>query len=193
MRYNLSLFSLATLLVIATSITGIASAQAPTTTLSPFCLHTGCPSTFYPTNGQPQSTVQQPIIKCTAMFSSSSPYDPALAKTTSYGSIVSISLLIILAMMLVVGLVYAFGYAFHIETFLNFAKTEMLESMVNVAIITVIGISLAWVGGAINFFANFASLQGSSLLTSSSASAMYVALCSNIQTNVIGPSFLNWF
>ncbi|MHB1830055.1 MAG: hypothetical protein ACYCO0_01550 [Candidatus Micrarchaeaceae archaeon] len=195
MGYKMSLFSLAMFLVIITSITGIASAQTPSTTVSPFCSHVGCPSTFYPANGQTQapSTVQQPIIKCTSMFSSSSPYDPALAKATSFGSIVSISLLIILTMMLVVGLVYAFGYAFHIEAFLNFAKTEMLESMVNVAIITVIGVSLAWVGGAINFFANFASLQGSPILTSSSASAMYVALCSNIQTNVIGPSFSNWF
>ncbi len=178
------------LLVIAASVTSVASAQVPSSSISPACARFGSGCPLSPAKGQ---TLSQPIIQCTSIFSSSSSYDPALAKATNYGSIVSISLLIILAMMLVAGLVYAFGYTFHIETLLNFAKAELLESMINVAIITVVGITLAWEGGAINFFVNFAALQGGSAVASSSASAMYVSLCNNIQNNVVITSFTNWF
>lgn len=161
------------------------------------------------TPGGPSSG-PSPLISCNQLFTSSgighgnnpgangvNPYVPQLASLTGYGSIVSISLLIILMMFMVIGATYAIGFAFHIETLLTFAKTEILEGIANVVIIVVVGVAIAWSFGAINFFANFASITTNSSIASLNSSAgtqgVYIELCNNIQSNIMLKGLENWF
>lgn len=105
---------------------------------------------------------------------------------TGFGSIVSLCMVIILAMLTVVGAAYAFGYAFRIEVLLNFSKAEIIECIANVAIVAAVGTSMAFSSPTIFWFANLAALgQGTSTSIPYGASAMYTTLCSGLYNNVI--------
>lgn len=141
------------------------------------------------------SSAPQPIIDCTSLFSSGAqnPYLPILSGVTGFGSIVTVALLVVLMMLLVLGVAYAFGFAFHIETLMNFSKTEMLEAFGNILIIAAVGTSMHLVPAAIHFFTGLASLnQGASSASALSPSAFYTNLCSNFQNNIILSGFQNW-
>ncbi len=136
-----------------------------------------------------------PVIDCNALFSrTGNTYVPTLAKITGYGAIVSVTLLVILMVFMVLGLVYAIGYAFQVQTLLTFAKTEFLESFVNLVILAIVGGGIAFAASPAYFFANLASLStGTSIPSSLSAYGLYTTICSNVQTNIILAGLENWF
>ncbi len=142
------------------------------------------------------SAIPNPVINCAALFQSSkNQYLPVLAGITGYGSIISVALLIILVVLMVSGIAYAFGFAFHVDSLLNFAKTEFLESTANLVIIAAVGVLIAFAAGPLYFFANLASLQSgiSGVPASGSSYTLYANLCGDIQNNIIVPGLSNWF
>ena len=154
----------------------------------------------------PPASTSSPFINCNQMFAGggiglapgssagSNPYIPQLASITGYGSIVAIALLVVLMMFCVTGAAYAIGYAFHINSLLTFAKTEMLEAFANVVIIVVIGVGASVAFGAISFFVQVGSLQpgATAVPTVADAHALYLNMCSNIQKNIMENGLVNW-
>ena len=141
------------------------------------------------------SSAPQPIVDCTSIFSSGpqNPYLPVLSGITGYGHIVSVALLVVLMMLLVLGVAYALGFAFHIDALMNFSRTEMLEAFGNILIIAAVGTGMHLVPAAIHFFTGLAALNtGSSTASTSSTSAFYINLCSNFQDNMIIAGLENW-
>ena len=136
-----------------------------------------------------------PIINCNSLFArTGNQYLPVLATITGYGSIVNIALLIILMVFLVLGVAYAFGYAFHIDSLITFAKTELLEGFGNLIIIAVVGGGISFAIGAVYFFANFAALgSGGGITPSASSYGLYTTICANVQNNIILSGLSNWF
>ncbi len=141
------------------------------------------------------STQTNTVVDCSQLFQGSgNTYLPTLAGITRYNSIISIALLIILMVLMVSGVAYAFGFAFHIETLLTFAKTEFLEAMGNLAIIAVVAVGITFAAGPLYFFANFASLQaGTGAIPGTSAHSLYYNLCNNVQNNIIITGLNNFF
>lgn len=136
-----------------------------------------------------------PIIDCSSLFArTNNQYLPVLATITGYGSIINISLLIILMVFLALGVAYAFGYAFHIDSLITFAKTELLEGFGNLIIIAVVGGGISFAVGAVYFFANFAALgAGAGIAPSASSYGLYTTICANVQNNIILSGLSNWF
>ncbi|MEM3753711.1 MAG: hypothetical protein QXM58_02480 [Candidatus Micrarchaeaceae archaeon] len=126
---------------------------------------------------------------CSTLYPSSPTSNPA---TTYYGMF-AIALVIILTVFVVLGLVYAIGYAFRIDKLTNYVKTEILESIANLVLIAIFsgGIGVAFAASV--FFANvgMAGLQEASIsgitspTTVSSASAMYMQLCENYYSKLL--------
>ena len=142
------------------------------------------------------SNIPNPVIDCNALFQpSNNQYLPVLSGITGYSSIISVALLIILVVLMVSGIAYAFGFAFHIDSLLNFAKTEFLESAANLVIIAAVGVLIAFAAAPLYFFSNLASLQSgiNSLPSSGSSQALYTNLCGDIQNNIILTGLSNWF
>jgi len=146
------------------------------------------------------------VVNCNNFFSSSASISPAgkLAPITSPGagissvgnSLIGISMLIILAMLMIAGVAYSIGQAFHLDPLINFSKAEMLEGGGNLAIIAVVGIAMAFAPASLSFFSNlatFSSGTGSVSSGTGSINTMYVNLCNDINTNVITASLENWF
>ncbi|MEM0124037.1 MAG: hypothetical protein QXF41_00630 [Candidatus Micrarchaeaceae archaeon] len=125
------------------------------------------------------ASAQSPL--CSALYANSS--------TNTYYGMFAIALVIILTVFVVLGLVYAIGYAFRIDKLTNYVKTEILESTANLVFIAIFAGGLGAAFAATTFFANvgLASLSGISGIsvitvsstTASSAIGMYEQLCNN--------------
>ena len=156
------------------------------------------------------------VVDCTTLFQNTGPptYNPyagVLAKYTGssstfgipgFGGLLSIALLIVLAIFSIAGIAYAIGFAFHLQTPMNFARAEFLESFGNLVIIAFIGVSFLFASPAVSFFSNFATInQGASASGSSgsipsgpgAAHDIYVGLCNGINSRIIDAGLENWF
>jgi hypothetical protein len=125
---------------------------------------------------------------CSSLYSGAG-LSTSLSSASTYSGLVGISLLLVLLVLTALGVVYAFGYGFGIESLKRFARTEFIESAFNLVVIGVIASGLAFAGGAISFISALGSLGASSLAavtgsgaynsSISSASSLYLALCNN--------------
>ncbi len=140
------------------------------------------------------SAASPSLITCTGpngIFSAQ--YAGVLAGITSYTGLANIAILIVLVDFSIMSVAYAFGTAFQITNLINFAKTELLEGVFNVAILAAVGIAILSVYPAMAFFINIAQLSSTAPppLPGNSL-GIYSALCNDISVNIINPGFTNW-
>lgn len=152
------------------------------------------------------ATVTSPIIDCdqdnAGLFNSPAYVGTALYNLTSnngaYGGFIPIAILIVLMMFSILSVVYALGTAFGIESMINFAKQEFLEGIFNLIILVAVGISMASVAGALNFFMYIASYGisntgGTPTFTlPPTAEGVFAGLCNYIGVNIVDVGFKNW-
>jgi hypothetical protein len=110
----------------------------------------------------------------------------------NYAGMSSIILLIVTLDFGVMAVAYAIGMGFQIQSLTNFAKTEMLEGVFNVAILATIGFAVISVYPAMVFFLNVAQLNTAAPVIPASTGGIYVSLCNDISTNIINSGFNNW-
>lgn len=98
--------------------------------------------------------------------------------------LISISLIIVLFVLSALGIIYAMGYGFGIESLKTFVKSEVLESVFNLVLIALTASGIAFAGGGIAFFSNIGGigLQPSPPAVSS-AIDVDMAICNNYVVN----------
>lgn len=95
---------------------------------------------------------------------------PGLNNYSSYGFMLAISLEIILAVFILMGLMYGIGRAFVIPRVIAFVKTEYLESLLSLIIVFVLFFGMLVVAGGVNFISTLgAAVVGSSGVASQSS------------------------
>jgi hypothetical protein len=98
--------------------------------------------------------------------------------------LISISLIIVLFVLTLLGIAYAVGFGFGIESLKTFCKTEFLESVFNLVLIALTASGVAFAGGGI---ALISEIGGIGLQTSSvnilNALGVDMAICTNYVTN----------
>lgn len=114
---------------------------------------------------------------CSQLFGGPMPlYAPGF-----FGGVISVSFLIVLLVLSLLGIVYAIGTALDIDALKKFVKSEFLQSLANVAILGAIGAGLAFSSGLILFISNIAALGGQvigvSPPVSGNAQTIYMSLC----------------
>lgn len=102
-------------------------------------------------------------------------------------NIAELALLVVLGVFCILALAYGIGYAFGISKLVQFARTEALESVLNIILIGVIAGSLATTASYAGFFGSLASSY-SSQPSPQYGSALYMGICQNIINTQIGPS-----
>ncbi len=112
---------------------------------------------------------------CGTMFGQLSPSAPT---NDSISVLVTISFAITLAVLSVLGLVYAIGYGLGIDSLKTFVRTEYLESFFNLAMIIFIAGGLGFAGSAISFLSNVAGI-GQTTVQVNSVYDAYYAICTN--------------
>lgn len=126
----------------------------------------------------------------------------AVSQSSTYTGILDFSLVIILAVLVVLGIIYAIGYSMRIDKLKNYTKTELLESVFNVIIIVAIAGGMALIDSGVSFITSVAnagvsgaasaisSQTGSNVQFSttqvSNAHDLYVGICSNYGSEVFG-------
>lgn len=78
----------------------------------------------------------------------------ALVKFSNYNDLVGLSMIIILLVLAAMGIVYAFGIAFNIESLKNFTRTEALESFFNIIVVVLIAGGIGFTQSASSFITN---------------------------------------
>jgi hypothetical protein len=114
------------------------------------------------------SAFSLPSTFCSDLFTGTNANNPLL-NASSYASLLGISLLVVLMVLTVLGITYAIGMAFKVESLKNFTKSEFLESFFNIVLIVVISSGVALSGSAIAFVTNIG-LAGIQSVSSQSAS-----------------------
>lgn len=116
--------------------------------------------------------------------------DKALANTSNYSSLISISVLLVLMVLTILGIVYAIGVGFGIDQLKRFSRTELAESIFNLAVIAVIASGLGFASGAISFLssltaigANSLAVQGGTTPITSNTLSLYTGICNNYINN----------
>jgi hypothetical protein len=102
-------------------------------------------------------------------------------------NIAELALLVVLAVFCILALAYGIGYGFGISKLVQFARTEALESVLNIILIGVIAGSLAATSSYAGFFGSLASSY-SSQPSPQFGTALYTGICQNIINTQIGPS-----
>ncbi len=118
---------------------------------------------------------------------------PAVYNLSTYNDLLSFTSLIIIAVIIFMSFIYGLGVAIGLDSFKQFAKTEYIESFVNILILMFVASAIFTSTGAIAFFSNLSSStvpSSSSTTTSSSTPALttsngnienlYVNICNNI-------------
>ncbi|MDE1851212.1 MAG: hypothetical protein KGH69_00800 [Candidatus Micrarchaeota archaeon] len=113
-------------------------------------------------------------------------------KNGTYNSLLEISVIIVLLMFMVLGIVYAVGFAFHIDRLVAFAKTEALESVFNLVIVVVVAGGIGAVDSSIAFVSGLGTLGNLGGSQISNAQGLYVSLCSAVQHTVMINGMENW-
>ena len=130
---------------------------------------------------------------CSNLYSSNGPTgEPSaisnLRVTSTYTSILDISLLIVLMVLMVLGIVYALGVAFKFDKFVTFVKTEYIESFANLAIIAFISLGIAGLDGIVFGMVQLASAAIPSSVgtatTANNLNGIYVSICNNYVNDV---------
>ncbi len=138
-----------------------------------------------------------PLYSSTANGLGSAAY---LSHATTYTGILSFSLVIILAVLVVLGIVYAIGYAVRIDKLKNYTKTELLESVFNIIIIVAIVGGMALIDSGISFITGIVNTGISSASTAisaqsgsnvhfstttvSNAHGLYLGICNNYGSEI---------
>ena len=120
--------------------------------------------------------------------------NPSNYNWSSYTSMLALSLVIVIAVLAVMGLVYATGRAFGINSLIEFAKTEYFESFANVVIIVVVAAGATAIFSVMIFVSNIvasgiSNLPNTQQVTTTGITTpvqMYSALCSNYAGSLIG-------
>ncbi|MDE1824802.1 MAG: hypothetical protein KGH61_00875 [Candidatus Micrarchaeota archaeon] len=118
-----------------------------------------------------------------------------LANYSTYNSMLEDSLLVVVVAMMVLAMIYAFGYAFGANNIIAMAKTGYLEAVLNIIIIVVLFGGVALISNAVLFLSSLGgavisstgvSLASSPLTTSSGITGlheMYYSICSTYYSN----------
>lgn len=134
------------------------------------------------------------IFNCKELFSSNSTLVGGnLAMDSSSGGfpgLLGIALILILLVFSILGLIYMIGFAFHIDKFITFVKSEYMEGFANLVIIAVVAVGISASFGAINFITHIGSLSGGNTATNSNS--IYVSLCNTFQKNIFVNGFVNF-
>jgi hypothetical protein len=139
-----------------------------------------------------------PASYCPNLFSGTSSGTSSpnlLIQGSTYTGLLSISLLIVLLVLTALGIVYAFGLAFRVESLKAFTRSEVLESFLNIILIIVIGTGVAFSGSVIAFVTNVG-LAGIQSVTGNTQAALaavqptdtqsvYTGICNNYVTKGI--------
>ncbi len=119
--------------------------------------------------------------------------NPSQYDWSTYTGLLVIALVIVLAVLAVIGLVYATGRAFGINGMVEFAKTEYFESFANVVLIVVIAGGMTAIFSVMLLVSNMLASGISSVPTISvpaisltTSAQMYNALCSNYMGALFG-------
>jgi hypothetical protein len=94
-----------------------------------------------------------PSTFCSDLFTGANANNTLLSAGT-YADLLGVSLLIVVLVLTSLGVVYAFGMAFKVESLKAFTRSEFLESFLNVVLIIIIGTGVAFSGSAIGFITN---------------------------------------
>ncbi|MEM3781455.1 MAG: hypothetical protein QXT43_00630 [Candidatus Micrarchaeaceae archaeon] len=176
-----SLFVLGFLLLLISGISGIAKAQ-PAANGQQVSGSNADPSVLTDIG----NAIVGPL--CTDLLNSA----PNLG--SSYSALLAISLLIVLAVLLVMSIAYAFGRAFGIPGLVELVKKEYIESIFNIFLIVAVVGGLGIADKAVSFLGNvaIASLgQSTPAVSVSSTSGLFGALCTNYLRNGIGYGITN--
>jgi len=100
-------------------------------------------------------------------------------------TLLSISLLIVIAVLTLLAIIYAIGRAFGIGILLRFTQKEIIESIFNVVIIALAAGGLAFADNAISFLSTLsaaASTTSTTVIPASSAKQIFSGICENYLT-----------
>ena len=132
------------------------------------------------------------LLNCNQIFSSK--YAGPLAGLTDYSGMVSICIAIIMLDFSILSVVYALGTAFNINNMTTFARTELLEAVFNVIILTAVGVSTLSVLPAMQFFIEIVKyfIPSVPAIAASGPVSVFSGLCSYINLNIVTAGFENW-
>lgn len=113
-------------------------------------------------------------------------------KNGTYNSLLSIGVLLVILMFVVLGVIYAIGFAFHIDRLVAFCRSEMLENVFNLIIIVAVAGGIGAIDSSIAFVSGLGTLSNLGGSHVANAQDLYVSLCSSIQDTVVMSGFQNW-
>ena len=128
---------------------------------------------------------QNKINAVTNAFAGTNGYAGVLGGASPFTHIVSLSLLIVLVVVMVLSVVYGIGVGFGINKLVVFARTEYLESFMNILILLAIITGITAINGAVGFFNALPGISGISQTVPSGGGGslmygVYTNICSNI-------------
>ncbi len=148
------------------------------------------------------SAANAQVLDCQLLYSSgdtafNTQFNPSISGGTGvYLGILDYSLVVIIAVLIILGMVYAIGYAFRIDKLIAFCRTESLEQVLNIVLIVFLVGSIAAVDSGVAFITSIgvAGLQNSNIPNANingntninGATDLYTALCNNLQSDVVG-------
>ncbi len=174
--------------------------------LCPNPANPACPTiSVIPTGG---GTAVQPslqVINCAQLFKglSSQPGQPPIYMVNPNlvpganppSGFLSVSLLIILAVLTILGLVYAAGIGFQLELLMQYAKSEMFEAIVSLLLVLLVAGGIPAFDSTISTLANIGTMSvgsGANLPTLSSAYDVNVNACNFLQSGIMEAGLTNW-
>lgn len=109
---------------------------------------------------------------------------PGLNDYTSYNFMLELSLTVVLAVLMLLGILYGIGQAFTISRINSFVKTEYLESILNIIIVLVLFGGMLVIAGGVNFITSLGSaIVGASGVASQTGSGYgLVSTTASVQT-----------
>ena len=120
------------------------------------------------------------LPSCKSLFSSPNTFiNTSLSRGSTYSEMISITMLVVLAVLTSLGIVYAVGMAFGIEKLKTFVRSEYMESFANLLILVLIAGGISGTDTVITILSSMTSigLQSYSIAPVTSTSSMYVNIC----------------
>ena len=122
-------------------------------------------------------SILQPI--CGSLFSQSTSVLGSGGGSSPAFYIIEVALTIAVSVLLILGVLYAIGYGFGIDSLKAFVRTEYLESVFNLAMIVFISGGLAFAGSAVSFLSSVAGIGQTTTAPVTTISSAYGAICTN--------------
>jgi hypothetical protein len=107
-------------------------------------------------------------------------------RAADYTQLLSLSLLIVIMMITLLGVIYGLGMAFGIESLKRFAKTEVFESFFNLVFIFIIASGLVFADNLSVFFTNLAQLTSSTVTPVTASTPILQQNCANYLSRGVG-------